>query len=308
MDTKKIVLCGCQKIGVTLIEQLYESGINISHIVTITNEKAKQQKVSGYVDYTAVSKRYGIPVYYAEKYSLKSINDERFFIDHKFDLLVQGGWQRLFPDSVLNNIRIGAIGVHGSADFLPKGRGRSPINWSIIEGRERFIFHFFLMKPGVDDGNIFHIEMVDINEWDDCETIYLKNTLVSARCIISNIDSLFNGSIRIYEQQGEPTYYPKRIPEDGKINFNLDMYKLYNFIRAISKPYPGAYGFINGTKITIWKAQPFDTRIDSISNQIGEVIYKEESRFIVKVAGGLLLVTDFEIENNYRLKIFDQIV
>lgn len=308
METKNIVLCGCQQIGVALIENLTIAGIQIAHIVTITHEKALQQKVSGYVDYADVANRHNIPIYYADKYSLRSIKDEQFFEDHKFDLLIQGGWQRLFPDFVLNNLNVGAIGVHGSADFLPKGRGRSPINWSIIEGKKRFVFHFFLMKPGIDDGNVFHVEMVDINEWDDCETIYLKNILVTARCIISNINTLLYGSIRIYEQQGEPTYYPKRTPEDGKINFNLDVYQLYNFVRAISRPYPGAYGFINGNKITIWKAQPFDTRIDTISHQIGEIIYKEENRFIVKVAGGLMLVSDFEIENNYQLKLSDQIV
>ena len=308
LENKKIVLCGCQQIGVTLIEQLYAAGIYIDHIVTITQEKAEQQKVSGYVNYECIANRYNIPVYYAEKYSLKSISDELFFIDNKFDLLIQGGWQRLFPDVVLSSISVGAIGVHGSADYLPIGRGRSPINWSIIEGKKRFIFHFFIMKTGIDDGDIFHIEMVDINEWDDCETIYLKNTLVTAKCIISNIESFFNGSLLSYKQVGEPTYYPKRTPKDGKINFNWGVHQVHDFIRALTKPYPGAYGFVNGNKITIWKAQPFDTRIDNMSHQIGEIIYKEDYRFIVKVGGGLMLVSDFNIENNYRLKLSDQII
>ena len=128
--TKKIVMAGCHETGWDLVKILLEHGIEFSYFVTITEEKATDQKVSGYKSFEDLAAIYHIPVYFAKKYSLKDDLDIAFFRDQQFDLLVQGGWQRLFPEIILETLSIGAIGVHGSMDFLPVGRGRSPIHWS----------------------------------------------------------------------------------------------------------------------------------------------------------------------------------
>jgi methionyl-tRNA formyltransferase len=291
---KKIVMCGCHESGWDLVKILLDHGITFSYFVTISPQKAEEQNVSGYCSFEDLAEKYNIPIYVANKYSLKSEEDLSFFEEHKFDLLIQGGWQRLFPDNILKTLSIGAIGVHGSADFLPIGRGRSPINWSIIENKKRFVFHYFLMKPGVDDGDIFHQQMTDINEWDDCRTLYLKNSLVTSQVLLEYIPKLLEGNYKIYKQVGTPSYYPKRIAEDGLIDWNKDLYSIYNFIRAITHPYPGAFSYINKEKIYIWKAQPFDTRIDRLESAIGEIIYiLGNKNFILKCKGGLLLVTEY---------------
>lgn len=293
----KIVVCGCHESGRDLIRMLLENGITISYFVTITEEKAQDQKVSGYYSYQDIATKYNIPIYFAKKYSLKSEEDKLFFEKNKFDLLIQGGWQRLFPENILKELGIGAIGVHGSADFLPIGRGRSPINWSIIENKKRFIFHYFIINSGIDDGNIFHYQMVDINEWDDCETLYLKNSLVTSNTLLEFIPKIISGDYLSYEQLGKPTYYPKRTAEDGLIDWSKDYYEIFNFIRAITYPYPGAFSFIESKKIIIWGAKPFDSRIDKLSWKIGEIIYVlPNNNFIIKCRGGLLLVTDYETE------------
>src|SRR5580765_8290115 len=180
----KIVMVGCTQPGCELIRSLLEAGLEINYFVTISTEKAAKMNVSGFVDFAPLAQQYNIPVYCAEKFSLKAEADIDFFKVQHFDLLIQGGWQRLFPDEILKTLRVGAIGVHGSSEFLPKGRGRSPINWSLIEGKKRFIIHFFIIKPGVDDGDIFHYEMFDINEWDDCNTLYYKNVIVSKQVLL----------------------------------------------------------------------------------------------------------------------------
>ena len=289
-------MAGCHEAGWDLIRILLEHGIRFSYFVSITEEKAIEQKVSGYKSFEDLSSQYGIPIYFAKKYSLKDDEDVSFFREHNFDLLIQGGWQRLFPENIINTLSVGAIGVHGSMDFLPFGRGRSPINWSLIEGRQRFIFQYFLMKPGIDDGEIFHYEMVDINQWDDCATLYLKNTIVTAMVFKKHIPILLSGNFATYPQVGHPHYYEKRTVEDGIIDWKRDVFEIYNLIRAVTRPYPGSFSHINGQKITIWKAQPFDTRMDSIDMQCGEIIWVEwdQKKFIVKCLGGTLLVNEYE--------------
>ena len=89
----------------------------------------------------------------------------------KFDLVIPGGWQRLFPSKILSTLSIGSLGLHGSY-LLPKGRGRSPMNWSLIEGK-CIVYYASFVNPG-SDGDIIEIQDFDITEFDDIETMYFK--------------------------------------------------------------------------------------------------------------------------------------
>lgn len=295
VQQSKIVMVGCLESGWEVVRFLLEHGVRMDYFVTISREKAVQQQVAGYASFEDLAAQHGILVYTAEKYSLKGDRDIAFFREHRFDLVVQGGWQRLFPKEILQTLSVGAVGIHGSADFLPKGRGRSPINWSLIEGRQRFILHYFLMRAGVDDGDVFHYETFDINAWDTCRTLYYKNSLITQRALLEWIPKLLAGRLKVYSQQGMPTYYPKRSPEDGRIDWARDVFAVYNFIRALTAPYPGAFTMMGPEKLTIWKAQPFDTRIGYFEKQQGEVVEVfKTGDAVVNCSGGLLLITEYE--------------
>lgn len=290
-----IVLCGCTYTGIELMRNLLKCGIQIDYVVTISPKKAEQAQVSGYVDYTIFAKNHKIPVYVAENYSLKSKNDLQFFSTNKFDLLITGGWQRLIPYDVLSNLRIGGVGLHGSSEFLPKGRGRSPINWSLIQGKKRFLLHYFLMKEGVDNGDIFYIDTFDINDWDTCDTLYKKLILSQEQTLIEWIPKLLMNNFETFKQLGEPSYYPKRNPKDGIIDWSKTVFEIYDFVRALTKPYPGAFSFIGERKIMIWKAQPFDTRLSYFGKKEGEIVKVfDDMSFVVNCNSGLLLVTDYD--------------
>ena len=151
------------------------------------------------------------------------------------------------------------------------------------------------MTPGIDDGDILDFQTFDINKWDTCRTVYYKISVVQKRKLLELIPKLIKNKFKRIPQTGEPTFYPKRTPQDGLINWNQNSEKLFDFIRAITKPYPGAFSHINKKKITIWNAQPFDTQITYDKNQIGEIVEKFFSGdFIVKCQEGSLLVTEYE--------------
>ncbi|MCX6165977.1 MAG: hypothetical protein NTU73_14140, partial [Ignavibacteriae bacterium] len=156
-----------------------------------------------------------------------------------------------------------------------------------------------IIKNGVDDGDIFHYEKFDINEWDDCKTLYYKNSIITKNVLLNWIPLLLQGKVKVKPQVGTPTYYPKRTPDDGLIDWSKTVLEIYNFIRAITKPYPGAYAYLNGKKIILWKAQPFDTQIDYLNSIEGEIVEVfDDGNFVVNCNSGLLLVT------NYSGKIF----
>ena len=294
MDSK-IVICGCTEAGFETLEFLLEQNITISYIVSLDNKQAKKWNVSGYCSFEKLSKKYNIPIYHPTSYSLKEKEDLDFFQHHSFDLLILGGWQRLIPDDVLSTLKIGGVGVHGSSEMLPKGRGRSPVNWSLIEGKNKYILQLFLMTPGIDDGDILDYQTFDINKWDTCRTLYYKISIVQKQKLLELIPKLIKNEFRRIPQTGEPTFYPKRTPEDGLINWNQTSEKLYDFIRAITKPYPGAFSYLDNKKIKIWKAQPFDNKITYDQNKIGQIVEIFSSGdFVVNCYTGSLLVTEYD--------------
>ena len=291
----KIVICGCTEAGFETLEFLLEQNISISYIVSLDDEQAKKWNVSGYYPFDTLSKKYNIPIYYPKSYSLKEKEDLDFFQHHSFDLLILGGWQRLIPDDVLSTLKIGGVGVHGSSEMLPKGRGRSPVNWSLIEGKNKYILQLFLMTPGIDDGDILDYQTFDINKWDTCRTLYYKISIVQKQKLLELIPKLIKNEFRRIPQTGEPTFYPKRTPDDGLINWNQTSEKLYDFIRAITKPYPGAFTYLDNKKIKIWKAQPFDNKITYDQNEIGQIVEIFSSGdFVVNCYTGSLLVTEYD--------------
>ncbi|MDC0211816.1 formyltransferase family protein [Candidatus Nitrosopelagicus sp.] len=296
---KKIVVCGCTEFGYDVTNHLISQGIQISHIISLNSEQAEKSKVSGYKSFETLSIKYNIPIFYPKLYSLKDESDLSFFQNEKFDLLLVCGWQRLIPENVLETLRIGGIGSHGSSELLPKGRGRSPVNWSIIEGKKHFILQLFLLTPGVDDGDILYHQTFDINEWDTCQTIYYKISLVMKQSLSNLIPKIFLNDFSRIPQKGEPSFYPKRTPEDGKISWNKTTFEIHNLIKAVTKPYPGAFSFIHKQKIMFWKAQPFDTKIDFLDAKIGQVVEKfSTGDFVVKCKVGLILITDYDGEVN----------
>ncbi len=292
--TTKIIFCGCTDAGLDVLNFLIAKKFKISHIVSLNPDQASQYNVSGYVSFSDIAKKNDIPIYFPKEYSLKNSQDLDFFEKNNFDILLIGGWQRLIPENILKSFKIGGIGFHGSSDFLPKGRGRSPVNWSLIEGKNQFILHAFLMTPGVDDGDVLEHEIFDITQWDTCQTIYYKISIIQKQILEKLIPKLISNNFKKNQQIGEPTFYPKRTPDDGLIDWSKPMIEIYNLIRALTKPYPGAFTFQNKNRINIWNSQPFDTKI-MYESPFGQVVEKfSTGDFVVNCKDGLLLITNYE--------------
>jgi len=298
---KKIVLCGIQIQGIDICKFLIENNINIDYIVTIDEKKSIKCKASGWIDYSEFAKNYSIPIYYCKKYSLKNKDDLSFFQKEKFDILLLGGWQRLLPKNILDTLNYGALGQHGSSELLPRGRGRSPINWSIIMNRKRLVWNIFFITPGIDDGDIIDYRIIDINDFDTCNTIYKKISIIIKHMYLENIPKIFQNNIKLVPQKGQVTFYNKRTPSDGIIDWTKSINDIYNLVRAVTKPYPGAFTYNGFDKIFIWKAQPFDKNILYYNKSLGEVVEVfDDNTFIVNCCDGTILITEHTANNIYK--------
>ncbi|GAG17414.1 unnamed protein product, partial [marine sediment metagenome] len=242
---KKIGFAGCKNVTKDCIENLIEGGYRINNLITLSPEQGERFQVAGYMDLKKFADENNIGVYYPEKYSLKSEKDQKEIKKAGLDLLICMGWQRLIPKWLLEGLSIGACGMHGSSEPLPKGRGRSPMNWSLIEGKKRFLTHLFFYDERVDSGDIIGVKEFDINYFDTAETLHYKNRICLNRLLLQHLPKILDKTIEVTSQSKEgATYYPKRTPKDGIINWKETTENIYNLIRAVTKPFPGAFSFL----------------------------------------------------------------
>ncbi len=259
----------------------------IDYVVTISRQKAQRAKVCNYVDVSEYVGREKI--YYARKYSLKSEEDIRWFASQSFDIGLIMGWNRLIPDEVIRTFSLGIIGLHGTPLGLPKGRGRSPSVWAIALGFKEFYYHAFRLTPGVDDGPILVTRRVEILPMDTVKTFHMKLGYVAREMLLEAMERLIEGD-KGRPQEGTPVYFRKRDESDGYIRWGMGADRVYNLVRAITRPYPGAWTWYEGEKVRIWWGVPFK----EVGGAPGKILAVMRDGFIVGCGEDSFLVLEWE--------------
>lgn len=238
-----------------------------------------------------------------ETYNFSSKKDIEKLKKIKIDVLVVSGWQRLVPNWLIEQCKFGVIGIHGSPLGITKGRGRSPQNWALILGLEKFSVSIFKIDPGIDSGKIIDTKTFKYSQFDNIKTSYYKVCLLTAQMISNMISSnkLTNNNFEV-QDESEAEYFPQRKPEDSYIDWDLPSERIRGFIRAITNPYPGATTIIKDCEVKIWSAIPFDLEFDSKAKpgQIVKIFNKGD--LLVKTSDGYLLIEDYEVKGKLKLK------
>ena len=261
----------------------------------ISPEVTKKNQVSGYKGLSVLTEKYGIPVHEADSYFLTDEKTQKFIAENAFDIGISMGWQRLIPPSVLDAFRYGIYGFHGNCGYLPFGRGRSPLNWSIILGDTRFNLNMFRYDEKADSPNVFATEMFSITPHDDIRTAQYKNMICSKNLIRKLLKAYAEDNIMIRtESKDYDSWYNKRTAADGKIDFRGRTRDIYNLIRGVAAPFPGAYAMIGEEKVIVWEAHPFDEMIDFSAYAPGEVIDVFDKKPVVRTVDGSLLIDRYE--------------
>ncbi|RPI15683.1 MAG: methionyl-tRNA formyltransferase [Ignavibacteriae bacterium] len=258
----KIVFFGATELGFSCCKLIIEKKLaDIACIFTIPREfniSYSKTPVNNatFKDFSYFNNTYGIPVVNVTD-KMKTYKEEIEL--YKPDLILVIGWYYMIPSSIRDIATKGCIGMHGS--LLPKYRGGAPLVWAIINGEQETGISMFYLDDGIDDGDIIAQEKITIEPEDTIKTMIDKMTVCSLSLIENYLPRISNGTApRIKQDNSKATYVPQRKPEDGLINWDWDVKKIKNFIRAQTKPYPGAFTIINEKKVTIWDADIEETK------------------------------------------------
>ena len=298
----KVVVFGVKDTSENIVEFIHNNICKVDLVVTISEEVLNRNKIAGFKGLGVLTEKYGIPVHEADSYFLTDEKTQQFIQNNTFDIGISMGWQRLMPASVLDAFKFGIYGFHGNCGYLPFGRGRSPLNWSIILGDTRFNLNLFRYDEKADSPNVFATEMFSITEHDDIRTAQYKNMICSKNLIRKLLAAYEKGEIVIRTQSKDyDSWYTKRTAEDGKIDFKDRTRNIYNLIRGVAAPFPGAFAFVNEKKVTIWKAHPFDEMIDFSQYAPGEVIDIFDNKLVVRTVDGSLLIDEYESDEQIKV-------
>lgn len=174
------------------------------------------------------------------------------------------GWYYMVPQAIRSIFPKGVAGIHAS--LLPKYRGGAPLVWAIINGEKTTGVSLFYFDQGVDTGDVIAQKKIEISDTDDIRTVYEKATLAAVDVLRESLPLIREGQApRIPQDHANATIFPQRKPEDGLIDWTRTPDEIRNFIRAQTRPYPGAFTVLEGKKVTIWDADIVD--LNSENNQ-----------------------------------------
>lgn len=301
----KVVVFGVKDTSENIVTFIQENICPVDLVITISPEVTKRNQVAGYKGLSVLTEKYGIPVHEADSYFLTDEKTQKFLSGNEFDIGISMGWQRLIPVSVLSKFKYGIYGFHGNCGYLPFGRGRSPLNWSIILGDTRFNLNLFRYDEKADSPNVFATEMFSITPHDDIRTAQYKNMICSKNLIRKLLKAYETGTVAISTDSKDfDSWYQKRTAVDGKVNFHARTREIYNLVRGVAAPFPGAFAYVNeeqeSHKITIWEAHPFDEMIDFSAYAPGEVIDIFDGKPVIRTVDGSLLIDRFECKQDIR--------
>lgn len=261
-----IVFIGCVEIGLKCLAQVIRDGWDVKAVFTLAKKYAA--RTSGFVDFSPLAKRHGIPVY-----KVKDVNDDvwvRTMQKIRPDLIIVCGWQRLLSPAILAIPPKGVVGFHSS--LLPHYRGRAPVNWAIINGEKKTGVTMFYCDAKADSGAIISQKAFPITLRDTCATVYNKSAKAACALLTKYLPRIAKDRVLpLPNLSRRYRVWPKRTPEDGRIRWNAPALKIHNWIRALAKPYPGAFSYLDSRKYFIFHSR-YEPRAKKVRARPGEIV------------------------------------
>lgn len=282
----KIIYFGTPEFAVKPLENLYgDSEFEILAVVTQPDKPQGRKQILTASPVKDCAEKLGIPV--IQPKNKQELAEELKKLD-KVDFFVVIAYGMILTKEVLEMPKYGPINVHAS--LLPKYRGASPIQESLLHGDENTGVTIMAMDETMDHGNVFLIKRMIIDENDSLESLTEKLSEMSASILPLALKDIKNGILTpIPQNHQKATFCHKIEKEDGKIDFSKSALEIKNMLRAFT-PWPGIFTEFNGKKIKIIEATISNDKIEPGKFKIDGKIVK------IGTADGALIPSKLQIE------------
>lgn len=286
MPKPRILFFGYSEVGYECLSLLLERGDHV--VALITHEDNPHEKIWFKTPAVAAREK-NLPVFTPESVNTPEWREKIAALAP--DLIISVYYRHMIGTKILALPPLGAWNMHGS--LLPKYRGRAPINWAVLHGESRIGMTLHRMVKSADAGAVVDQEGVEIGPRDTAEQAFRK-VLPCARVVLARqIDALLAGTVRETPQdEAQANYFGGRKPEDGRIVWTQTSGQIFNLIRAVTDPYPGAFADFGGARLMVWWAEPDSPAARGRRGAPGEVLALKP--LVVATADGALELTKTE--------------
>lgn len=275
----KLGFVTCVQLGLSCMEAIYDAGGELIFAMTLPDDKAINKSGRVYIDNFCHA--HGIRLLKSSHVNNAEVLQAIEFAD--IDWLFIIGWSQIASIDVLNAPKMGVLGMHPT--LLPVGRGRAAIPWAILNGLEKTGVTMFKMDAGVDTGPVAAQIEIPLSSVTTAADLYHKVDCAHVALIHKVIPLLLSNKINLIAQdESRATLWPGRKPEDGEIKLNGSVFDAEKLIRAVTRPYPGAFYFEKNFKRIVWSAKYID--VDDSTN-LSDSIF-------LRFGDGVLLLQDYE--------------
>lgn len=298
MTEGRVVFIGMEDGGYRALETLLAMGVK-PMVFTVTEEM--KDKIIAYREFDGLAQEWGL-----ELHKTKDINApwcvERIG-ELRPDVIYVVYWSQLVCDEILKLPKVGTVGFHLA--LLPKHRGRAPIPWSIIHGLRRSGVTMFWITPGTDNGEIIGQLEYAITEDDDAGTVYNKAVEAAVCLLVRYHEKVLAGiAPRLKQDERRASYWVKRTPPDGIIDWNMDARHAHDWVRALTHPFPGAFTWYSTVsrgdrKLWIWKTRLLGVLGEKFT--AGTVLDILHDGVMVRAGKGTLVITAGQWEGEDEL-------
>ncbi|MCP9236759.1 methionyl-tRNA formyltransferase [Lewinella sp. JB7] len=222
------------------------------------------------------------------------------------EVLLSINYLFLVDEDIIGLPSLYAINLHGS--LLPRYRGRTPHVWAVINGETVAGVTAHLMAPEMDAGDIVAQREVPITDQMTGADVLSEYQRIYPILLGELLERIARGQIHpVVQDERLATYFPKRTPADGAINWAWSRERVRNWIRAQAAPYPGAFFTFAGKQWTVHRSVP-DPLGFRHENPDGQVLKVGESYIVVKLTNGALRIGPFNPEELRSFTIGDQLL
>ncbi|WP_427308398.1 formyltransferase [Cupriavidus sp. H39] len=245
----RAVVFAYHNVGDRCLRVLHARGVDVALVVTHRDRPDENIWFRRVADTAA---QLGIPFVYGEDPADPAIAEA--VRAARPDVIFSFYYRAMIPPGVLALAPAGAFNMHGS--LLPKYRGRVPVNWAVLHGETETGATLHAMEARPDAGDIVDQTAVPILPDDTAGEVFEKVTVAAEQTLWRALPAMMAGQTpRRPNKLAEGSYYSGRKPEDGRIDWNRPAAEVYNLIRAVAPPYPGAFTEIAGKRFIVAQAR-----------------------------------------------------
>lgn len=276
--------------GITGLEALKRNGFDIAAVFSHRDDPGENIWFGSVAEW---AKRNGIPLFCPERVNMPEWVEK--IRQMAPEIIFSFYYRNLLSAEILGIPSAGSYNVHGS--LLPAYRGRCPVNWVLLRGEKKTGVTLHHMVEKADAGDIVGQREVLIGREDTAVTLYEKLCSKAGELLDELLPLMRKGiAPRIPQEPGKASYFGGRKPEDGRIDWSSPVEQIYNLVRAVTEPYPGAFTCLPEGKVLIWWALPH--RVARANLAAGTVEIEDQDVY-VHAADGRLQLLHIEIDGKH---------